>query len=136
MPDHNYYARNALVREARKLFDFDPQAIIHKKFLFTAENSSHEHALVGTITGLSWSDEGGLEVFVSIPRLWGCPLRSIMFTNDSWAARIEIDEEPYRRRLEQLPDDDSPEIAAEAEEISNEQVRARFIYGKLSLLPS
>lgn len=133
MSGHNDYAHDTLTVVTQNLLGHHPFVVVGKKFLFTATHGSHDFALAGTITGLSWSDESGLEVFVSIPRLWGSPLRSFLITQNGWAARIEIDEEPYRRRLENLPDDDSPGTAVKAEAIAREQICARFIYGHLTL---
>ncbi|MBM3271750.1 hypothetical protein FJY94_00465 [Candidatus Kaiserbacteria bacterium] len=133
MSEHNDYARDTLTAVTQNLLGHPPLTVVGKKFLFTATHGSHDFALMGTVTGIAWADESGLEVFVSTPRLWGSPLRSFMVTQNGWAARIEIDEEPYRRRIENLPDDDSPETDAKGEAISRELIRARFIYGCLTL---
>jgi hypothetical protein len=74
----------------------DPRKIIGRLYQFGCEHGSHHHILVGTVVAIEISDEGGLQLYVSNPRFWGSQLRSLIYANRKWLARIEQDEEGKR----------------------------------------
>ena len=53
--------------------------LIGRLFTFNSEHGSHHHMLCGTITGINISDEGGLQLSVSIPEIWGKRLKSLIY---------------------------------------------------------
>jgi hypothetical protein len=66
---------------------------VGKEFIFTADHGSHRDELWGTITGIGWSDEGGITLFVSVSEFWGKPLKFLFHErNDGWRAFIETDD--------------------------------------------
>ncbi len=67
------------------------EEMIGRKFFFGCEHGSHTHALVGTITGVKWSDEGGLTLFVSVPEMWGEPLLYLIREDHGWSAVLPVD---------------------------------------------
>ena len=68
------------------------------KFVFTSYHGSHSHALLGTITGVSWSDEGGLHLFTSITEFWGTPLLYLIRMSDNWYACAHVPGAPFSKR--------------------------------------
>jgi len=112
-----------------------PHDSIGKQFVFSAKHGSHSYALMGTIMGMMWSDEGGLQLFVSMPEFWGRPLKCLSFGNDSiWSAVLEIDDKEKLDALARLPDDASEETDQKAQDIVETYVRSRFIPGEFTLL--
>lgn len=86
-----------------------PVNVIGKKFRFYSEHESHFHMLTGIIVGMEYSDEGGLKLFVSVPMMWGEPLRFLRFYSGSsgWCAEIgsvdgKIGRESLRGKLKLL----------------------------------
>lgn len=86
-----------------------PVNVIGKKFRFYSKHGSHFNMLTGTILGMEYSDEGGLKLFVSVPMMWGEPLRFLRFYSGSsgWCAEIGSAEskagrESLRGKLELL----------------------------------
>ena len=69
-------------------------AYIGAKFHFYAISGSHHYALVGTITGISLSDEGGLKFYVSVQGFWGEKLLYLGYDEDQgyWYARFAEDD--------------------------------------------
>lgn len=65
--------------------------MVGRKFFFCCEHGSHAHAFVGTITGIKWSDEAGLKLFVSVPEMWGEPLLCLIRENAVWIAVLPVD---------------------------------------------
>lgn len=104
---------------------------VGKEFIFTATHGSHRHELWGTVTGVSWSDEGGIKLFVSIPEFWGRPLKCLTHTEKGWCAYIDVDDGQMKQQLDRLPED-----AGEAEEsmIIAQHIAGRFIVGELKVL--
>lgn len=76
-----------------------PTTLLGSTFQFGAAWGSHHEILMGKITGIGLSDEGGLDFYVSCPRFWGKPLISIKRNNGKWLAYIR-DEDPNRRFYE------------------------------------
>ncbi len=76
--------------------------LVGRLFTFESKHGSHYHLLCGTITGISISDEGGLELFVSIPEIWGERFRSLIYNEieRSWRVcmDVEIPPEEFERR--------------------------------------
>lgn len=66
-----------------------PKDLIGQKFHFSCEHDSHYHSFIGTITGILKEDEGcSVELFVSIPQMWGQPLSSLVYDDNEWFAVI------------------------------------------------
>lgn len=65
--------------------------VIGRKFFFVCEHGSHTHAFAGTITGVKWSDEAGLKLFVSVPEMWGEPLLCLIRESGGWSAILPVD---------------------------------------------
>ncbi len=63
-----------------------PKYLIGRMFRFASQFGSHHQILVGTITALNVSDEGGLELIVSNTRFWEAPLVSIRKVEEVWGA--------------------------------------------------
>jgi hypothetical protein len=106
---------------------------VGKNFAFTAEHGSHRHELLGTVTGVMWSDEGGIKLFVSIPEFWGRPLKCLTHTEKGWCAYIDVDDNTMQRELDRLPEysDDTTEQA-----IIDRYIANKFIAGELKVLES
>lgn len=71
--------------------------VIGRVYRFDCEHGSHHHILVGTILAIEVSDEGGLELHVSSPKLWGQKIKCITHTSKGWAVVRHINQEviPY-----------------------------------------
>ena len=67
----------------------DVEWIIGRIYRFGCEHGSHHHILVGTITAIEISDEGGLELHISNPKVWGKLIKSLRHTKDGWALSLE-----------------------------------------------
>lgn len=72
-----------------------PQEFIGHHYRFTCEHGSHFHVLCGTVLAIEFSDEGGLQLYVSNPRFWGAELISIVGNdnNNCWEALVKTDGE-------------------------------------------
>lgn len=64
--------------------------VLGKHYLFECEHGSHEEVLAGTIQAISWSDEGGLQLYVTSPRFFGRPLICLRCLNGEWGAFIDL----------------------------------------------
>lgn len=111
--------------------------VMNKQFMFTATHGSHSHALVGNITGISWSDEAGLELYVSVPRIWGKPLECLQFDpdqgrNGGWSARMTLDDSVLQKQLESLRDR-RPGYGTMAEAMIEKHEVSKYIPGILRI---
>lgn len=109
------------------------QDIIGRTYIFACERGSHHHVLSGTITAMKISDEGGLDLFVTNPSIWGTRLISLRFIIERWAAFIEV--EPLEPM--QTPDDREELTEAESEEEDariEAYLASRFLPGEFQLL--
>ncbi|MBX4204859.1 MAG: hypothetical protein KW788_01560 [Candidatus Doudnabacteria bacterium] len=70
-----------------------PEPIIGRMFRFGCEHGSHHHILVGTITAIEVSDEGGLQLHVSSPKMWGEKIKGISHTSRGWVLVLDIPHE-------------------------------------------
>ena len=69
--------------------------IIGRKFIFDSEFGSHHIVLVGTVTGIRVSDEGGLKLEVSSREFWNGKVAGIVFYNGEWSVDTD-DTSEYR----------------------------------------
>lgn len=120
--------------EVMKEANLSPADTLGKPFLFAASHGSHSHLLYGTVTGIMWSDEGGLMLFVSIPEIWGRPLKCLMYNDGTWSARLHIDQKEKDAQLARLPDDGSEETDRRADEIIERHMASQFIRGEFGLM--
>lgn len=111
-----------------------PTQTIGKQFMFAADHGSHSHLLLGTVTGIMYSDEGDLEVFVSIPTFWGRPLKSLKYSNGIWSAHLDIDDTEMKEELAGLHSDGSDEADRAEDEIVQRHLAAKFIAGEFELV--
>ena len=81
------------------LCGISPKHIIGRKYCFGAKFGSHYQVLVGTITGIQISDEGGIDLEVSSKRFHGLRLLSLKWMEQykNWAAYL--DDLPMDRRF-------------------------------------
>lgn len=79
-----YAATTAAITEAG-LKDM-PRQLLGRSYSFVAEHGSHHEILFGTITAIGISDEVELELFVSSPSFFGCPLVSLRRSGGHWHA--------------------------------------------------
>lgn len=111
--------------------EIPPTLLIGSKFDFSSSYGSHQQSLVGTVTGITWSDEGGLKFFVSIPEIWGVPMNCLVYTENRWAALMEVDDADLMNELERVPDDAPEEVT---EGIIQKYFNRRLLPGELILL--
>lgn len=73
--------------------------MIGMKYLFGCEHGSHHHVLVGTITAVQLSDEGGLDLHISNPTIFGCKIKSLKWLDNSKSWAAFLDEERLEDRF-------------------------------------
>lgn len=66
----------------------NPREVIGRVYRFGCKKGSHHFILVGTITAIEISDEGGFKLIVSNREIWGMQLKSIAKTDPGWEARV------------------------------------------------
>lgn len=62
----------------------DPKRVVSRVYCFTCIHGSHHHVLIGTIVAIELSDEGGLDLHVTSPRIWGETLISFKYEGNGW----------------------------------------------------
>jgi hypothetical protein len=107
---------------------------IGKEFVFTAAHGSHRHELWGTITGLSWSDEGDLQLFVSVPEFWGKELHCLVYGSGGWSAYIAFDQEEMAKEIAALPETHDEQERMKVDRIAQQYHERSFFRGKLTIL--
>ena len=70
----------------------DPSEVVGGLYRFEYEGGSHHIVLCGTIQAIELSDEGGLTLYVSNPRFWGCQLLGIKYSGRRWMAKVQTDQ--------------------------------------------
>ncbi|MDO8425113.1 MAG: hypothetical protein Q7T01_01195 [bacterium] len=112
-----------------------PTLVIGQQFRFGSEHGSHHNILVGTIIGIELGDEAGLELYVSNPRIWGTPLISIMYSDGTWSAYMDVEMPEWTD--EELEDMSEEERTRELDRALAARFikAARFINGEFTLLP-
>ncbi len=100
----------------------NPREIIGRMYRFECQHGSHHHILVGTITAIYISDEGGLNLHVTNTEIWGQKIRSIIRVANKWALFIYQDKLTEHQMSEMSEKDISRHIAE------------RFFYGEFYLI--
>lgn len=72
-----------------------PKNILGKKFMFAENKESDQFIICGVVTGISYSEEGGIHLEVSNTILGGTPIRHFLFSKDKWFACIDIPKPEY-----------------------------------------
>jgi hypothetical protein len=67
----------------------DMKQIIGRPYLFGCEFGSHHQILMGTVTAIRISDEGGLDLYVSNPVFRGRPIISITYDKGEWFVFVD-----------------------------------------------
>ncbi|MEK7193547.1 MAG: hypothetical protein AAB652_02040 [Patescibacteria group bacterium] len=62
----------------------DPREILDRKFLFFTDNGSHYEILIGTITGIRLTKDGGLELHATTLPAHGNHRDTLKFLGPSW----------------------------------------------------
>lgn len=107
----------------------DPVDVLNRPYMFKSQ--SGDQVLVGRITAIDLSGEGGLQLQVTNSRLRGRDILYFIHSLDSgWAAR-HPDRPEDIKKLDQLPEDASED---EFEEVSDQVIENRFGWGTLTLL--
>lgn len=71
------FRRDTVIRER------DISGIVGMRFSFLCKHGSHQQLIVGSITGISYSDEMGLMFQISNERFWGLPIQGLFFDPQS-----------------------------------------------------
>jgi hypothetical protein len=105
-----------------------PSEVVGRVYQFGCENGSHHHILSGTIQAIEVSDEGGLDLYVTNPRLWGNRLISIKFSNGKWKAYVDV-------KMREWSDEALKRMSEEEHECKiTEDIASRFFEGEFRLL--
>ncbi len=96
--------------------------VIKRMYFFVCEHGSHQHILVGTIIAIKISDEGGLDLYVTSPEIWGQKIKSIKKTDKGWAVYVSQDEQA------------SEQSEPKSEDDIDDFIEERFFYGELKLI--
>jgi hypothetical protein len=81
----------------------DLPAVLGSKYLFNCNRGSHFTILSGTIESIEFSDEVGLQLYVSSPSFCGAPLDSFVHESaDTWTFRLLGNTERFRGTLKIL----------------------------------
>ena len=99
----------------------DPDTIIGHKYVFKCYHGSHHHILAGIVTAIQVSDEGGFEIHITSPEIWGQKIRGIMKTDKGWAV-VVYQKKLNRKQLKQM-----------SEEAVENYIAEKFFYGELQL---
>lgn len=79
----------------------DPSEVVGGLYRFECEQGLVHHVLCGTIQAIEFSHkEGGLMLYVSNPRFWGCQLIGIKYCDGKWKAMIVIHGENASDQIE------------------------------------
>jgi hypothetical protein len=71
------FRKDTVIRE------YDIGGIVGLRFSFLCKHGSHEQLIVGSITGISYSDEMGFMFQISNERFWGLPILGLFFDPQS-----------------------------------------------------
>lgn len=107
----------------------DPTDVLHRTYMF--RSNSGTQLLVGSITAIDLSAEGGLQLHVTSPNLRGRPFLFLLYDPQrGWAAR-HPDRAEDLKRFDRLPKDASND---EIDAVSEQLIENRLEFGVLSLL--
>jgi hypothetical protein len=70
----------------------DMKQIIGRPYRFGCEFGSHHQILMGTVTAIRISDEGGIDLYVSNPVFRGGSVISINYDGSEWSVSVDTGE--------------------------------------------
>lgn len=74
----------------------NPSSLIGRLYELQVEHGSHQTTLFGRVEGIQFSDEIGLELYVSNTEFWGVVLRSFVHHDGNrWFLRTSDPEDRY-----------------------------------------